>query len=445
MWLKSLHVENFRGFEKLDVTFDEHVTLLVGGNGAGKTAVLEAIKVALGSYFAGIDQSPDQSIDIEHARRVVHEIGGVLDLQEQWPVRVSAIADLSHDERPPSIQFSLPIGEPVLVEWSRERAGRGGRTNWGTDVLVRDFAQHLQRSTQEGREVPLPLLACYGTGRLWRQKKVTETRLGIGTRFDGYTDCLDIASSEHLLSLWMYDKRLIELEAREHEPSASEPRLAAVTRAVCDCVEGVSRFWIDMRYKEIRLERNGAIESFSMLSDGYRNMIAMVADIAQRAATLNPQFGSAAARKTAGIVLVDEIDLHLHPKWQRSVIASLRRAFPKMQFIATTHSPQVVASVQRGQVRLFEGNHLVDADLFVEGRASNELLTDVFDVPARPEATERELDELFRMLDLENYDDAQAKFADLVRRLGPDDAAMVRARWILDTEGGVKSITPVAS
>jgi predicted ATP-binding protein involved in virulence len=442
MWLRSLHVENFRGFETLDVTFDEHVTLLIGGNGAGKTGVLEAIKVAFGSYFAGIDQSPDQSIDLEHARRVVHEISGVLDLQEQWPVRVSAVADVTADPLRVSIHRSM---QGVHVQWSRERAGRDGRTNWGGDAEVRQLAAGYQDAVQAGKTISLPVIACYGTGRLWRQTKVTGARIGIGTRFDGYTDCLDIASSEQLLTRWMYDKRLIELEARESDPNAIEPRLAAVTRAVCDCVEGVTRFWVDLKAKELRFERDGRTESFAMLSDGYRNMIAMVADIAQRAATLNPQFGAAAAQMTTGVVLIDEIELHLHPKWQREVIPSLRRTFPKMQFIATTHSPQVLASVARDQVRLFENNQLVDAELFVEGRSSNELLEDVFVVPARPEATERDLDELFRLLDLENYEAARGKLAELETRLGRDDGAMVRARWILESEAGVESARPAAS
>lgn len=442
MWLRSLHVENFRGFEQLDVTFDEHVTLLIGGNGAGKTGVLEAIKVAFGSYFAGIDQSPDQSIDIEHARRVVHEINGIYDLQEQWPVKVGATVDTA-----PLAAAPTPTAFPGYqhLNWERARNGRDGRTNWANDGAARWWASNLQGLVQRGTPVELPVIACYGTGRLWRQKKVTESRMGIGTRFDGYTDCLDIASSEQLLTLWMYDKRLIELQERERDPNASEPRLAAVTRAVCDCIEGVTRFWVDLKAKELRLERRGHVESFAMLSDGYRNMVAMVADIALRAATLNPQFGAEAARATSGLVLIDEIELHLHPKWQREVIPSLRRTFPKMQFIATTHSPQVLASVQRDQVRLFDNNRLIDAELFVEGRASNELLTDVFDVPARPEATEQELDELFRLLDLEHYEAAWAKFENLVGRLGRDDAAMVRARWILDTEGGVKHVTPAAS
>jgi len=84
---------------------------------------------------------------------------------------------------------------------------------------------------------------------------------------------------------------------------------------------------------------------FSYLSDGFRNMVAMVADIAVRCASLNPQFKGDAARNTPGVVMIDEIDLHLHPKWQRRVVNDLLNAFPKIQFVATTHSPFVIQSL----------------------------------------------------------------------------------------------------
>ena len=89
---------------------------------------------------------------------------------------------------------------------------------------------------------------------------------------------------------------------------------------------------------------------FHLLSDGYRNMIGMVADIAYRAAVLNPQLGSEAAKLTPGIVLIDEIDLHLHPKWQRRVVEDLKRTFPKIQFFATTHSPFIIQSLKANEL-----------------------------------------------------------------------------------------------
>jgi predicted ATP-binding protein involved in virulence len=89
---------------------------------------------------------------------------------------------------------------------------------------------------------------------------------------------------------------------------------------------------------------------FRLLSDGVRNMLALVADVARRAATLNPHLGADAARKTPGVVLIDEVDLHLHPRWQRRVLDDLRRTFPLVQFVATTHSPFIVQSLGPGEL-----------------------------------------------------------------------------------------------
>jgi len=231
---------------------------------------------------------------------------------------------------------------------------------------------------------------------------------------------------------WVRKQTLVQLQRGN---GYVQPQLAAVESAVKSCINGVRKFWVDVQYDELRLEREeGDIQSFSMLSEGYRNMVALVADIAWRASVLNPQHGVDAAKLTDGVVLIDELDLHLHPAWQRRVVDDLRRRFPKIQLIVTTHSPQIVASVSREQVRILENNRLVEADVHVEGRDSNEILEDVFGVPARPPETAAEISSLYRLLDDERFDEARAQLVSLEQRLGPDDAAMVRARWILETE-----------
>ena len=163
-------------------------------------------------------------------------------------------------------------------------------------------------------------------------------------------------------------------------------------------------------------------------------MVAMVADIAWRTAVLNPQHGAEANLLTEGIVLIDELDLHLHPSWQRRVVRDLRRTFPRIQFIVTTHSPQIVASVSRAQIRLLDHNRLVAEEPHVEGRDSNAILEDVFGVPSRPEEVEDEIKALYRLIEDEDFATARKQLAVLQERLGPDDEAMIRARWILDTE-----------
>lgn len=444
MWLQSLHVENFRGFESLDVTFDQHCTLLLGGNGAGKTAVLEAIVVAFGAFFSKIAQAPAKGIDASDARRVVFELGqpAVPDLQEQWPVNVAAHAMLGR-LRPP--QPSLPIFENPSIGWSRSREERGGRTSRADDASIRDLAVYLQDAVMTGQPVELPLVAYYGTQRLWREKRQTEAKHGQGNRLDGYIDCLDIGSSERFLRDWMRQKTYEEVQLQQANPGYRHPQLRAVVAAVERCIAGVTEFGFDLMHDEIRMRVGTTYQSFSMLSDGYRNMIAMVADIAERAAVLNPQLSEDAPQRTAGVVLIDEIELHLHPGWQRTVVPSLRRTFPELQFIGTTHSPQVVSTVERGQVRVFRDNVLIASDWFVRGRDSNELLEDIFGVSARPTDIQMRIDELFRLLDTDDYKAAQVKLVELQQLLGEDDADMVRARWILESENGSSTASPAAS
>ncbi|EJT86036.1 ATP-binding protein [Pseudomonas putida S11] len=90
---------------------------------------------------------------------------------------------------------------------------------------------------------------------------------------------------------------------------------------------------------------------FSQLGDGVRCMIGLVSDLACRCALLNPHFGQDAPKKTSGVVLIDEIDLHLHPSWQQTIATQIQQAFPEIQFIITTHSPQVLSTVHRKNIR----------------------------------------------------------------------------------------------
>jgi predicted ATP-binding protein involved in virulence len=414
MKIDSLHIENFRGFAKLDLRLHPSTTLLIGENGAGKTALLEAIAVALSGLFLGLPVATGRNLTREDVRHEIYDHEGLLDLQPQWPARVEVHTTID--------------GKPV--HWSRALKGAGGRTTRVEAASIRRLGEKLARAIKAGKSRPLPVVAYYGTQRLWRHKKVTEAKRGIGSRFDGYIDALDPASNHRLLTEWMDQQTLVELQG-------GKPvlQLRAIERAVCQCIEGTTRFFFDVKSQELQIERAGDERlPFSFLSDGYRNMVAVVADIAWRSAVLNPHHGADAAALSEGVVLIDEVDLHLHPRWQRRVLGDLRRTFPRVQFVATTHSPQVIASAHRDEVRVLERSALVPLRPFVEGRDTNSLLEDVFGVPDRPAKAQREIDELSRLLDDEEYEKAAVVLEALEGKLGPDDPAMIRARWTLDRE-----------
>jgi hypothetical protein len=191
----------------------------------------------------------------------------------------------------------------------------------------------------------LPLLLYYGAGRLWDVHRDSNTEKP-GSQLDAYRYCLDPKSDQNAFEKWF--KKLALSEIQKKRPVSA---MDAVKAAVLNCIPGAHDFYhdIDEDCIMIKLEKEGLVP-FDCLSAGYRNMVAMVADIAHRAARLNPHHEANAAKETAGVVLIDEIDLHLHPKWQRRVVSDLKSAFPRLQFVATTHSPFILQSLVAGEV-----------------------------------------------------------------------------------------------
>jgi hypothetical protein len=193
-------------------------------------------------------------------------------------------------------------------------------------------------------------------------------------------------------------------------------------------------FFYDIEAEELRVRfGDGTLQSMRLLSDGYRTMIGIAADLAWRAAMLNPHHRGNVVKRVDGVVLIDEIDLHLHPTWQRRVLPSLVRTFPHVQFVATTHSPQVLASAKRTWTRTFNGISEVRTGGYVEGRDSNSILVDIMGDRSRPKERQDQLNEVLRLIDDEVFGEARAALEKLEKVWGPDDPEILRARALLMT------------
>ncbi len=352
IYLEKFHLKNFRCFEEDSFSFSDRFTVFIGDNGSGKTAILEAITIGVGSFFHGIDIKRAPSIKHDQARIVRYSHGQTSTREPQYPVRVACEAS-----------------------WGARRLG-WARTSEGERVTASDrfaseigeLAGHLQTRVRMGNEVVLPVIAYYGPGRLWRgpEKKVVDLDKP-GSRFKGYENCLNPASHVGGLIRWMKRQELFALQ--EGKPNKA---LLAVKQAIKNCMDESLDIFYHVREDDIHVHfSDGRQMAFRMLSEGFRNMVAMVADIAWRAVVLNPQFEKEAALKTPGIVLIDEIDLHLHPKWQRRVVGDLRRAFPCIQFIATTHSPFIIQSLRPGE--------LIDLKKRDSGEYANRSIEDILE------------------------------------------------------------------
>jgi predicted ATP-binding protein involved in virulence len=293
------------------------------------------------------------------------------------------------------------------LSWSRKLDSNQPRaeTTFAEAGQLKDAAQelrvHLQDYADKKRtESPiLPIIAYYGTGRLFGPHNKKSEAYNPTSRWKGYEDCLTSASRyKHFEDWFERFSREAQQETIDGHPSVHAPKdkLQAVRTAV-DALLAPSR-WHSLAWSFALNEivashpEHGNLQ-VDKLSDGIRNMIGMIGDIAHRCTRLNPQFGAEAARKTPGIVMIDEVDMHLHPEWQQSVIQSLCDAFPLIQFIVTTHSPQVVTTVKRENIRILGKNELgaweaVSPEQEIKGVESAVALNDVMHVNPIPPVEE---------------------------------------------------------
>ncbi|RZN40351.1 MAG: AAA family ATPase [Methanosarcinales archaeon] len=325
MKIDTLQLHNFRKFEDYTFQFHPDFTVLIGDNASGKTSVLDALAVMLGTY---IPKSQDGvaigGIKKKDVRLRIFEKYDQVTIEQQKPTFLNAHGTL-HE---------------IDIEWTRKLGDRGKNARDLTQIGEDDLA-----AVSNGEDIGLPVLLYYGTGRLWdihRKVKVGKP----DSRTVGYRNCMDPKSDHYLFEKWF---KQLELSAIQNNKKIRV--LEAVRKATKICIPDAKHFYYDVANDTMMIvfEDEGYC-LFDNLSDGYRNMVAMVADIAHRAARLNPHLSANAATESSGVVLIDEIDLHLHPQWQRRVVGDLQRAFPNIQFIATTHSPFILQSLDPGEV-----------------------------------------------------------------------------------------------
>ena len=362
--LQKLRLLDYRCFESIDVEFHHQLTVLVAANGAGKTSILDAIAVAFGPYIGAFDEAVGKHFEPSDIRltqirqtatnEMEYAPKGVR-LEVTGFIPGSLIDSLGNDHAPSTWQRVLT--SPTKAKTTIKDA---------KDLI--DYGKRMQEAVRTpGRDVLLPLIAYYGTGRLWQQKKQKKEpwakRIQRTSRTIGYTDCLDPASKYksfvEWFRYWSVNAKDMQLKEQSDTPAYKEfaSYIASVKDAVSACL--ISAGWKEIEYS-FKLDTLVAHHDLhgelpvELLSDGIRNMIGMVADIAFRATKLNGQLGAQAAARTPGIVLIDEVDMHLHPEWQQVVLQSLTQAFPAVQFIVTTHSPQVLTTVPRESIRVIE-------------------------------------------------------------------------------------------
>ena len=423
MFLKNIELKNFRCYESLSIDFNDKISVIVGANGAGKTSILESISVALGTLFTNLDGPIGRSINRRDARLVAYKMGGSSDVQMQFPVEISACANIEGEN----------------ISWKRSLNSSTGSTTVKDAKKLLNAAKKMQERLRDGDQaLVLPLIAYYGTGRLWdyHREKKTDT-FEVNTRTNGYLDCLDGTANVKLMMNWLKKKTIQEYQKQKQQIETFS-ELDIVYRAMEKCYAQITGYKdvkilynldsneLDVYYTDEQgLKMNIPL---AQMSDGYKSTISLIADIAYRMSVLNPQLSEDILLKTEGVVLIDEIDLHLHPSWQQRILSDLSKIFPKLQFIVTTHAPAVINTVKSNSLIILDNYIAREPIGEIYGKDTNTVIRGIMGASERPEDVTKMFAQFYDALSDGNIHQAEDALKRLEVLIGKDDSELAGCR-----------------
>jgi len=255
-------------------------------------------------------------------------------------------------------------------------------------------------------------------------------------RQDAFQNALDAGTDYRAMVQWFYRRENQELRERlqiRDKPDFEFTDLKAVRLALKRALDNVSRIFFDGDPPSLKVESTDAhskpeVLELEQLSDGYRNLLALILDFARRLAQAHPGWDN--PLEAPGILLIDEIELHLHPQWQQRIVPNLRAIFPNTQLIAATHSPQVLTTVQRENIAILKEYALYAPHVSTYGAESKRVMREVMQTENRPPGNEvaDQLRQLFGLINQGMLVEAWGLYEDLACRLGTDEPALIEAQ-----------------
>lgn len=387
--VSEVSVSNFRGYTDFKVPMHSSLNVLVGENGAGKTSILEAVACGLGPFLTAMPDAKGKLI-------------------KKSDIHVSSNGVASH------ARIAIETTSSLSWDLVAKGAGTSEPPKIGTAALT-SYASQLVESQSE-----FPLIAYYGTSRALTptSSKVAINPFEKDIRGEGYDSALDAKVNYGIIKNWFSKIEVDELRKRDElkEHKFIHPAKILVSDAVYQIVERATSIEFDKNSNDVvvhwKNEKDECVQlTLEQLSEGYRNMVALTIDLVRRAYLLNPASNNPLA--VNGIVLIDEIELHLHPRWQQKVLNDLTSLFKNVQFIVTTHSPQVLTTVHAESIRIVSADES-EAKLLTGtstyGSESTRMLEDVLGGNIRPQHIDivKKLNRYTELVEADQWDTDEA-------------------------------------
>jgi predicted ATP-binding protein involved in virulence len=381
--------------------------VFIGINGVGKSSILECLAILL-SWLTKRIQTPNSSgrsfneDDIKNGCKETHN------------------------------EITISINDWEVV-WSLTKVRKGRSQDTSSNLVgLKRVVDHIHSQLDATSYAALPLAVYYPTNRA-----VLDIPLKIRTRhsFEPITAYDEVLTGGQIdfrrFFEWFREREDLENELRLNDSDQYRDReLEAVRYAIANLLDGCSNLRVRRSPLRMTVGKQGDELIVNQLSDGEKCLLALAGDLARRVAIANPN-PDCNPLEGSGVVLIDEMELHFHPKWQRAIIPNLKKTFPNCQFIITTHSPQVISDLKWVHLLKSTSEGIAIERVPSFGKDSNRILETLMGTPERPQPIMESLRELFGLIDKGELGKARQLRQELAHRMGEEAPEFVRADWLI--------------
>lgn len=423
MILRKLKISDFKMFECLELSFEPGFNLILGDNGVGKTTILEAASVAISGFLAGMEDVAARNIYKTDVRyRIVKDNNGT--------------PNKSYGINPTEIESVLNY-DGTDYRWIRAKkdATSGSRTT----INPKDILSVSQKLVNSPEGKLLPLISYQSASRHWisaRSDANEKKRKELHDRRCGYLGCLD--RTANLLSVYDWCKQMEWISVKKRQIPENYQMFGKMVSGFMSIMNDgiVSEVFFDPNAEKLLYVEKDEVKEIEDLSAGYQSVLNLVIDLAYRMAILNPD-ACESIQKAEGIVLIDEIDSNLHPKWQWRIVEALTQTFPNVQFIAATHSPIIVSSCKDANIISIDEKQQVRYIRDSYAFSVNDILRDMLGYHMRPAKVENLIEEFEKSMDRDEYDKAKKALTQLIQMLGEEHPEVIalKSEYEIEAEG----------
>lgn len=413
MHLNKVTVKNFKAITDMELNFTPGVNLLIGDNGTGKSSMLEAVGVAISGIFKSISGVSTKGISQNDIHFKTKGKGDAsTEISYGVPTEITAFIDMDTEE--------------YCLKKYRESEDGNARTK----VQDSGIGKKIQKKVNSSEEV-LPLLCFQSDARVWQMRRGDfgkELKKKLNDRRCGYIGCLDYSLDIKGIQAWCLKMELAafqkKIPIREYEAFRS---IVSCFMKKINGLDNAPEIYYSSQFEEMVYQENNMVMPITMLSAGYQSLLWIIMNLAYRWALLNPDM-TEDVTKVTGIVLIDEIDMHLHPKWQWNIVSALEETFPNVQFILTTHSPIVISSCQNEHLILLTDDEKVVYLENAYGYSVQDVLNFRQGTTEKPEKVKNLTDNFYLAMDEDEYDKAEKILEEMTKVLGNNHADIRSAR-----------------